>query len=113
MTRVHLELQDVTERRVLKGLLASLADQVLLVTMVQLETQEMLGNKDLLDLKVSQVYLVILVFQAIAVQLDLASCWLSTVSQFWCQSAPQAAVSFGWATVSFTWRVKRRLTHKT
>lgn len=82
MTWVHLELQDVTERGVIKGLLASLADPVFLVAMVQLETQEMSVNKDLLDLKVSQVYLVILVCPAIAVQLDLASCWLSTVSQF-------------------------------
>lgn len=51
-------------RRVLKGLWASLADQVLLVALVQLETQEKLVKMDLLDRKAAQVYLVILVCQA-------------------------------------------------
>lgn len=56
-------LQDVKDRRVLKGLWAHLAHQVLLVIMVLLETQEMLVSKDLQDLKVSQVHPVIQVSQ--------------------------------------------------
>lgn len=109
---VLLGLQDVKERRVLWGLWASLVYQVLLVIMVPLETQEMLVSKDLLGLKESQVLLVIQVSQAMGWRRGQASFWSSTASQFWCQSALKAAISFGWATVWSTWRDKRRLTLK-
>ncbi|CAL8345276.1 unnamed protein product [Merluccius merluccius] len=43
----------------------------------------------------------------------LASCWSSTASLWRCRGAPRAAPSCGWATAWFTWRDRKKLTHRT
>lgn len=66
--RVLLGLQDVKVIRVQLGLWGHLAHQVPLDLMVLLDSQEKVVSKDLLDLKVPQVYLVIQVIQDIGEQ---------------------------------------------
>lgn len=65
------------------------------------------------NLKESLAHLVIRVHQAIGGQLGLASYWLSIASQLVYLSALMAAASFGWATVLYIWKGRKKLTHKT
>lgn len=68
-------LQDAKERRAQWDLLASLAVPVVLVHLVQPETQEILVSKGFQDLKVPRVHLGIQVSQGTGQPGDQASFW--------------------------------------